>query len=438
MDTAPKLFVEAPRGHGKSNILSEAMPIYELGRDPNLRIKLISQSDDKAKDHIFAIRQHFANNPLLKLAFPDMKLDPDAEESKKKLTVLRPARSKDPSIEAAGVLSSATGGRADLLIFDDIVDMRNSILQPQLKEMVKQKVLAEWMPTLAANGRVWVVNTPWTTSDICAYLKQAPGFQLVSTPVGTPDDPFEPIWPEKWPREKLMDFHQTYGPVDYDRAYRCIALSADVVPIQPAWIRYYDAEMLGDPWQHVCLQSYDLAISLSKHADYFAGVTLLYDETRNLIFVVDAWQDRLTLADQARRLMEEAEIWQPSRVVFEKVGYQGAFGQYLAQHAKVPLPVWPFQPRGNKGRRLVEVTPLFQDARVFFHPNLNPQWNPSVNLRGDVVGQLLSFPVGAHDDLVDALVQGIIALREAYPSGQREDRVGFEDGAGISTRITLI
>jgi len=421
-----------------TTIISTAMPVFELGRDPNIRVKLIAQNDARAKERLFEIRQHLANNPMIRIVFPDLKLNPAAEESKSKLTVFRPSRSRDASIEAIGVMSAATGSRADLLIFDDVVDIKNSILQPQLREAVKQKVLGEWIPTLESDGRIWVINTPWSVTDVCAYLKALPQFGVVSTPVGTAEDPFAPIWPEHWPREALIERYQILGPVEYDRAYRCIALSTEAVPIQPGWIKYYDAEMLGDPWTLYGLQSYDLALSITKRADFFAGVTLLYDEKRNLIFVVDAWHARLGLKDQADAVVSSASEWQPSRIVVEKGGYQGAFAQYLSERAKVPLPIWTHLPRGAKARRLLDISPLLEEGRVLFKPDLDPQRNPSIAQRGDLISELLHFPMGAHDDMVDALVQGIIALREIFPSGSRETDDGFETGDGVQVRVTLI
>ena len=429
LDRGQRTFIAAPRGHWKTGLLSAAMPLYELGRNNNLRIKLIAQSDGKAKERLFEIRQHLANNTLLKLVFPDLKLNPEAEESKSKITVMRSSRSKDASIEAVGVTSAATGSRADLMILDDVVDMKNSILQPQLKEAVKQKVLGEWIPTLEPDGRLWVVNTPWTTSDICAYLQSLPSFDVVPTPVGTDDDPFAPIWPEVWNRESLQKTYQEIGPVEYDRAYRLIALSQDAMPIQASWIKYYDAETLGDPWQLYCVQSYDLALSLGKRADYFAGVTLLYSEEKNLIFVVDAWRNRLSLQDQAKAVVESAAQWMPARVIVESGGYQGAFAQYLNEVAKVPLPVWPHKVRGSKARRLLDITPLFQDGRVLFKPDLNPQRNPTIGQRGDVIGELLGFPMGAHDDLCLA---GSTQIRMA--NGAEKNLVSVQAGDLVSTR----
>ena len=52
--------------------------------------------------------------------------------------------------------------------------------------------------------------------------------------------------------------------------------------------------------------------------------------------------------------------------------------------------------------------------------------------RGDIVTQLIHFPMsGEHDDLVDALTQGVLALREMFPVNPETGEVE-EDGITVN------
>ena len=51
MDTSHRLFVAAPRAHGKTTVVV-ARTIWELGRNPNLRIKIVCASDGKAMERL--------------------------------------------------------------------------------------------------------------------------------------------------------------------------------------------------------------------------------------------------------------------------------------------------------------------------------------------------------------------------------------------------
>ena len=59
--------------------------------------------------------------------FPDLRQADFGEFTKHKIVIQRTARHRDASIEALGIGSTATGGRADLIIADDVVDRRNAL-----------------------------------------------------------------------------------------------------------------------------------------------------------------------------------------------------------------------------------------------------------------------------------------------------------------------
>jgi phage terminase large subunit-like protein len=84
----------------------------------------------------------------------------------------------------------------------------------------------------------------------------------------------------------------------------------------------------------------------------------------------------------------------------------------------------------------MEVTPLLEEGRIFFHPNLDPSRNLMVSDRGDLISELLEFPIGRHDDLVDAFVTAIAGLGEyRMPDANETD---WDEGDGTRVRMTVI
>ena len=68
------------------------------------------------------LRDAIAGNPRLRLVFPHLRPgDPWAADG---FTVARPGNVIGPSVAAFGVGAATTGSRADLLVCDDIVDVR--------------------------------------------------------------------------------------------------------------------------------------------------------------------------------------------------------------------------------------------------------------------------------------------------------------------------
>ena len=448
------VYWEAPRGHAKS-MITTAFVVWTLGRDSNQRIKIICANDKEARKRLYEIKTQIETNPLLQLCFPHLKKPKGATEwNKSRIIIERDKASKDPSIEAMGIMSGALGSRATLIVLDDIVDLRNAVLNPKLKEQVKQKLFGEIVPLLEPEGIIRAVGTPWTTSDVNAILKESPGWKTVGPHhVGTIErsnsndplaqfvDKFTPIWPYKFNRKALIQLHGVLGPAEYARAYLCQALTGDTVPIQGQWIKYYNARILGDPYRLQCFNIYDLAIEQTDKNDYFACVTILFNLERKYIFIVDAWHNRLTFKNQAKSVIEEAKNWSPQDIVIENGGYQGSLSSFLREDTKRPLPIYPFHNRNrSKERKTIEAQPFFEKGLVWFHPKFHPTKNPDLATETPIIEEITSFPFGRNDDLHDAVIMGLLTILECNPDmfGDEDvDEEPFEIGENLQMRISI-
>jgi phage terminase large subunit-like protein len=410
------VYWEAHRGSGKS-LITSAFVVWSLGQDANHRIKLICANDKEARKRLFEIKEQIEKNPLVPLVFPHLKRPKGGVWNKGAIVIERENIMRDPSIEALGVMSGALGSRSTLIVLDDVVDLRNSVLQPLLKEAVRQKVFGEIVPLLEKEGRFLAVGTPWTLTDVNAIMKESDGFHLIGPhPVGDGKDLYAPIWDYKFTRAALKQLRDIQGPAEYARAYLCQALTKDTVPIQPQWIKFYDAHLIGDPYDLFCIQTYDLALEQSKTNDWFANLTVLWDKKRNYIFVTDGKHDRISFDGQVDSVIGNAKLWNPQEVVIEKGGYQGALASHLEARTDVALPIWQFSTKGrSKERRLMEVTPLIEKGRVFFHPKFDPRSNPDIAHTAPIIEELISFPFGKWDDFVDCLSMALLTIIEMAP-----------------------
>jgi hypothetical protein len=173
-------WILAPFGSGKSSCLVIMMALYALGNDPRLRIKIVSANDDIAKERLAVIRQYIESSAEYALLFPDVVAMATSTEAgkekrwtKKAITLARGTLAKDASVQAIGATSSAQGGRADLLIFDDMNDLRNTIIYPRLREQV-WKNYTFLLSRLEANGRAVGVMTRWHADDLFGRITKDP------------------------------------------------------------------------------------------------------------------------------------------------------------------------------------------------------------------------------------------------------------------------
>lgn len=169
----------APWGHGKSLQMSIATPLFELGSNPNVRIKIVTNTPEFAQARLQSCQDYILRNPDFRRLFPHIRPSRPGDWNKHKLVVERNSYSPDGSIEAYGVLQAATGGRADLLIFDDVVDLNNAILNPAMRPKVVEAFHNVWLPRLEPGGFAIYIATRWHLEDITGVLLQNPQWRFL-------------------------------------------------------------------------------------------------------------------------------------------------------------------------------------------------------------------------------------------------------------------
>lgn len=453
----------APRDHGKTTQIPVGRVLWELGKNPNLRIKIACQSDSKAMERLFEITDHMERNEKVAKVFPHLRPAQRGDWTKHKIVVQRTLFSKDASIEALGIMSTATGGRCDLLIADDIVDRRNAIQFPQIRETIKHAWKSDWTNLLEPDGRVVYICTLWHTADLSHELMKNPAFAVLAHAVDSELDHLdawasqpgdkrqkrewrEPLW-HHWDHDALLARKIEIGTIEFDRAFRNIALSGEIVVVQPKWIRYF--ESLPPAERLVFFQGFDLAIGKKSQHDYFATVTVAIDIEELVLYVVEFWRARLSFTQQAMAIINAFLKWEPEQQRIESIAYQESLPQYLDElvgkqidengqlvapgssasgiQFVPPLPLVRVKPQLDKMARLKAATPFMERGQILFDPFMNPESDLFVAGNGDLVAEITEFPLAAKDDLADAFVHAVNGaarwLAQKYSEAREDDVV---------------
>src|SRR5207253_9570551 len=96
--------------------------LWELAHTPTLRVKIVCASEELAEERGRFIRDAIASNLRVRLVFPH--LQPDRPWEPGRFSVARHGRLIGPSVAALGIEAASTGARADLLVCDDVVDVK--------------------------------------------------------------------------------------------------------------------------------------------------------------------------------------------------------------------------------------------------------------------------------------------------------------------------
>ena len=181
-----------PWGHGKSFQMAVAYPAYRLALDTNIRIKVISASDEIARDRVSVIKSMIEReDSLYAESFAHVRPDNNRSWTGSKIYLKRAGTSTDPSLEAISILSSRMGARADLIIFDDVVDLQNGVQKPVMREKVKEAFRSGWLSRLEPNGQVVYIGTVWHEDDLSMELLDNKQFSFLVQSVSPELDAIE-------------------------------------------------------------------------------------------------------------------------------------------------------------------------------------------------------------------------------------------------------
>jgi hypothetical protein len=171
--------VQAFRGVGKSWITA-AFVLWRLYCNPNERILVVSASKDRADAFSTFLKRCIAEWPLL----ADLKPEPGMRDSNIAFDVGGSDPHQAPSVRSVGITGQLTGGRATIIVPDDVETPKNSlttVMREKLGESVK-----EFDAVLVPDGEVVYLGTPQTEMSLYNSLPER-GYDVR-------------IWPSRYPK----------------------------------------------------------------------------------------------------------------------------------------------------------------------------------------------------------------------------------------------
>ena len=397
------LIIQTPPQHGKSMTVTETLPSWYLGRNPDKRVIVAGYSEDFA--------ERFCRRNLEKLRRWGRDLFGVEPGKVQRAAEFELAGHRGRMI-ARGLLSGITGNPADLLIVDDPIKSR----QEADSEVIRDRIWEEWQNSLksrfAAGAKVIVIMTPWHEDDLSArILKSEIHVQLLRLPVEAErNDPLgrkpgEPLCPElgkdaKW----LRDFKRSYldDPKGGARAWTALYQCAPRVEcgnlIRRDWWKRYDP---GRPPRFgTQVISVDAAFKGEERND-FVAITV-WGKAGQDYYLLDCVNRHLDFPGTLQMIRAVSRNYPQARAVLIE---DKANGSAVIQTLQKDLFCIPVNPRGGKVARVHAVSPMIEAGHVFL-----PERGPWVE---DYLDQWTAFPTGRHDDMVDSSSQALSWLLNA-------------------------
>jgi hypothetical protein len=204
-----RILINIPPNHAKSMTITVDYVTWQVARNPNFRVLIVSQTQRLASDFLYAIKQRLTH-PM----YQDLQSayaagvgfnSKSASWQATRITFgdeLRESGEKDPNIEAVGIGGQIYGKRADMIIVDDAVTLSNANDFERQIKWLTQDVRSRLNPT----GKLIIIGTRVASVDLYKELRnedrypggQVPWKYLAMPALLTVDedpDKWETLWP---------------------------------------------------------------------------------------------------------------------------------------------------------------------------------------------------------------------------------------------------
>lgn len=393
------LIITMPPRHMKSTVVSNALPAWWLSNHPQGEVIMASYALSLARNNARACRDLFENE-WHKRAFPNQTFVVDQADGFQ----FAGKHNGRPNLIAAGTGGPITGSGADLFIIDDPVkdamEAESVTYRDRVYEWYKMVVESRLSP----GGKKVICMTRWHHEDLvgCILRDDADSCDVLHMP--SIDDEGRALWPERYPVPALERKKAVLGSRQFEAQYQGRPTPLEGGLIKSAWLTR--GPVLG--LDAIRCRYWDKAATHGD-GDWTVGVLMsMLDGQYCIEDVVRIQGSPKEVQDTIRRTAEKDGY--DVRIRMEQEG--GSSGvEVIDTYARHILLGYDF--RGDKptGSKEVRAGPMIAALE---NGNL---WMAEASWNRELIYEFVQFPLGAHDDQVDA-VSG--AFRELSSIGSSD------------------
>ena len=413
----PNVAWAAPRGTAKTTAITHTATLASVLFRQASFVLLVSDTEGQVVRFLGDIKSELENNTQLRQTFGVVNFVKSTEVE----IIVQMADGHQFCIVARGAEQKVRGikwnmKRPDLIVVDDL-ENDEQVMSPNRREKLRHWFLNSLLPCGSDNRKIRMVGTILHMDSILERVLNDSSW-FTRRYEAHNDDFSVLLWPQKLSKEKLLSIRQTYisqgNPSGYYQEYRNR-------PIDPS-SAYFNKSDLIHAERPEYLEMYaavDFAITKKTKSDFTVIVVAGMDRD-GVLHVVDVRRGRWDGLEIIENLFWVHEKYEPGLFIAE----QGQIRHTLDSFLNVEMR------KRNKYINLVAVTP-----KVDKEQRAKPL---QARLRGggirfdvqsewfaDLQDELLSFPRGSHDDMVDALAYIALSL-ESMPDARSKTEIDDE------------
>lgn len=286
-----------------------------------------------------------------------------------------------------------------------------------------QRLRGEGLNYLVMDEAAFVREETWT-EVLRPTLTENKGQALfISTPIGM-DNWFYHLWEkaetaEDWARfqyptvsnpiidpAEVESAREDLGELVFAQEYLAEFISEGAQIFRSSWFNYFK-QGVGTIWadgkkyKESELQRFatvDLAVSTKESADYTVISVFGYHSEDDKLFMLDMFRDRVEAPDIVPQIERMVGIHNLEWVGIERAGYQLAIVQFARRQG---IKIKELRADKDKRSRALPLSAKMERGLVYFPKDAD--WV------SEVERELLTFPIGVHDDIVDTLAYATLA-----------------------------
>ena len=402
--------ITLPRGWLKTTLCSQAYPMWRAIRDPNVRVLLVQNTFTNAVGKLRTIKSLFETCTILRALFPEVLPTKDCVWKGDSLCLNRNKSYNESTFEAAGTKTTTTSRHYDVIIEDDTVapdldDMTKTNVIPS-RDDIDQAIgwhrLAPPLLTDHKTGQILVVGTRWYEEDLLSWIDENEGSIYFSysravreNENGEPDVKGQIAYPGRFDAQVLDELEASMGPYLYSCLYMNRPMQSKDMIFHASWISLYETE----PQTLITYTTVDPAgdpAEAKGETDFNVVCTTGKDLRTGLVYVLEYTRERCNPSELIGHLFKHVRKWSPVKVRIEKVAYQNTLLHWIRERMRKDNTYFAIEGVTQGGRskasRIMGLQPIFS--------------NDGIKLRGwmqELISELLAFPLGKTDDIIDAL-----------------------------------
>jgi predicted phage terminase large subunit-like protein len=393
------LLLFAPPGSAKSTYVSVLLPSWYLANNPTHSILAATHAVEFAERWGRRVRNDIASDGnTLGISL--------AEDSK---AAARWALASGGEYYGVGAGTGISGFRANLGVADDLFGSREDAFSEPIRQRRWDWYVDDFSARLKPGAKRILMNTRWHEEDVAGrVLAQIEREEIRGRVISIPaiaegqDDPLG-----RKPGEYLWDDPTGYNyghflrarqretsPMMWSALYQQRPAPEEGDYFRSAWLKAYD-----EPPERETLRVYggsDYAVT-ADGGDYTVHAVMGLDPDGHM-YLLDLWREQTASDLWIESFCDLVEKWKPMGWAEEKGQISAGVGPALdrrQRERKAYVYRQQFPTRGDKAIRAQSIRGRMALEGLYV-PN-NAKWYPTFR------AELLNFPAGKHDDIVDAL-----------------------------------